>query len=68
MLCLAGSLLPARAGGRIDATTRNHSTSAEAVEVFRDGVAKLPILISEKASAATKARAEELFMKVTGHP
>jgi len=57
------------AAAHIDSTTRNHSISAETVLIAENGTAKLPIIISEKASKDTKARADELAMyleRITG--
>ena len=68
-LCLLLGVASAGATVHIDSTTRNHSISVEAVLLSENNVAKLPILISEKASAETKARADELaadLQKITG--
>jgi hypothetical protein len=53
----------------INATTRNHSASAETVLIAENGTAKLPILISESAGTETKTRANELasyLERITG--
>jgi hypothetical protein len=53
----------------INATTRNHSASAETVLIAENGTAKLPILISERAGTETKTRANELasyLERITG--
>lgn len=68
-LCLILGVVSAGATARIDATTRNQTTSAEIVLLAENGAAKLPIVISEKAGAETKARANELaeyLEKITG--
>ena len=61
---------PARgAVAHINATTRNHSASAETVLIADNGTAKLPILISERAGTETKTRANELaayLERITG--
>ncbi|MCX7705092.1 MAG: DUF4838 domain-containing protein [bacterium] len=54
---------------RIDAVTRNHSTSTETVLIAEKRNAKLPVIISEKAGKDTKARALELasyLERITG--
>lgn len=59
----------ATATAHIDATTRNHSISAQTVLLADNGMAKLPVIVSEKASKETKARADELanyLSRITG--
>lgn len=59
----------AMSAAHIDAITRNNSISAETVLLAENGIAKMPIIISEKASKDTKARAAELawyLERITG--
>ncbi|HON06027.1 MAG TPA: DUF4838 domain-containing protein [bacterium] len=68
ILC-TGNFTYGKAVARIDAITRNHSSSKETVLLADKGVAKLPIIISDKASKDTRTRAEELagyLEKITG--
>jgi hypothetical protein len=68
-VCLLLGAAFAPAAARIDATTRNHSAGKEAVLIAENGAAKLPIVVSDKATAEIKARAEDLagyLGKITG--
>ena len=70
--CLLGVMLaamPGQSAAHIDATTRNHSVSKETVVVAKNGVAKLPVIIAEKADKDVLADANELIAclgKITG--